>query len=267
MSKDVVVFGDSGGIRGLLSVIPTGRVGMIVSAERRPQYDDDLRQLASRIGAEYCLHPFAKKADQLVRFANQVNSLNAAYLVINSYSMKVPSSIVNYYRGRIVNVHYSLLPMNRGPHPENWALIHGHEKTGVTLHHVDADIDTGSVIYQREVVVHRDDTWVTLLARLSLTAHDHVLPYVGSVIRSFASFEPGIPQDAADHASNHSLDADYPRLDPSLMNDLEMFNLIRAQVFPLRGAYFDGPEGRCHIDYFVPLEEIPALRKRMACLS
>lgn len=267
MSRDVVLFGDSGGIRGLLAVIPPHRIKMIVGAERRPQYLDDLKQLADVVGAEYCLHPFAKRSEAVAEFSAKVNELDAAYLVINSYSMRVPASIVDSYRGKMVNVHYSLLPMNRGPHPENWTLIHGHEKTGVTLHHVASEIDTGSVIFQKEVAVDQSDTWVSLLSRLSLAAHDHVLPYIGDVVCSHGTFEPGVDQAVAAVTSNHSLDADYPRLDPVGMTDLQIFNLIRAQVFPLKGAYYEGRSGRHHIDYYVPLEDIPALRLRIQNMS
>lgn len=263
MSRDVILFGDSGGIRDLLAVIPPHRIKMIIGAERRPQYLDDLKHLADNVGAEFCLHPFARNYEAVAQFSVKVNKSDASYVVINSYSMRVPASIVGSYRGKMVNVHYSLLPMNRGPHPENWALIHGHEKTGVTLHHVSSEIDTGSVILQKEVAVDQSDTWVSLLSRLTLAAHDHVLPYIGDVVCSHGIFEPGVDQDFAEVTSNHALDADYPRLDPAGMTDRQMFNLIRAQVFPLKGAYYEGHSGRHHIDYYVPLSDIPALRLRI----
>jgi len=43
MSRDVILFGDSGGTRDLLAVIPPHRIKMIIGAERRPQYLDDLK--------------------------------------------------------------------------------------------------------------------------------------------------------------------------------------------------------------------------------
>lgn len=50
-----------------------------------------------------------------------------------------------------VNLHMSFLPYNRGAHPNFWAWYDG-TIHGVTIHHIDAGVDTGDVIAQKEVV-------------------------------------------------------------------------------------------------------------------
>ena len=59
----------------------------------------------------------------------------------------------------IVNLHISLLPFNRGAHPNFWAWV---ERTphGVSLHEIDAGLDTGPIIEQRKVQF--DDDRITL---------------------------------------------------------------------------------------------------------
>lgn len=53
-------------------------------------------------------------------------------------------------RRPILNLHIAYLPYNRGAHPNFWAFLDG-TPHGVTIHHVNAGIDTGNIVAQREV--------------------------------------------------------------------------------------------------------------------
>ncbi|NOY93048.1 MAG: hypothetical protein GXP55_17830, partial [Deltaproteobacteria bacterium] len=56
--------------------------------------------------------------------------------------------------------HPSLLPRHRGPDPYFWTLYDGDERSGVTLHELEAEYDTGAIIRQREIEVSAsDDAW------------------------------------------------------------------------------------------------------------
>ena len=50
----------------------------------------------------------------------------------------------------IINLHISLLPWNRGAHPNYWAFVDG-TPHGVSIHLIDEGIDTGPILFQREV--------------------------------------------------------------------------------------------------------------------
>lgn len=56
-----------------------------------------------------------------------------------------------------INAHTSLLPLHRGRHPMNWAMILGDKTVGVTIHKMDLGIDTGPVMIQWSVRIQRDD--------------------------------------------------------------------------------------------------------------
>ena len=75
------------------------------------------------------------------------------------------------WRGRILNVHPSLLPAFPGLHPQQQALLAGVSESGCTVHFVDAGVDTGAVIVQRRVPVLPDDTEQTLAARILNEEH------------------------------------------------------------------------------------------------
>jgi methionyl-tRNA formyltransferase len=61
-----------------------------------------------------------------------------------------------------IQYHPSLLPRHRGASAINWAIIQGDAKTGLTVFWVDAGIDTGPVLLQKEVEIGPDDTVTSL---------------------------------------------------------------------------------------------------------
>jgi phosphoribosylglycinamide formyltransferase-1 len=89
------------------------------------------------------------------------------------------------YPRRIINIHPSLLPKYRGANAAAQALAAGDQMTGCTVHYVDAGVDTGEIIAQREVPVQPGDTAETLQARIQKAEHE-LLP---SVIATFAAHE------------------------------------------------------------------------------
>ena len=79
------------------------------------------------------------------------------------------------WRGRILNIHPSLLPAFPGLHPQWQALAAGVSESGCTVHFVDAGVDSGPVILQRRVPVLPKDTEAILSARI-LTEEHHAYP-------------------------------------------------------------------------------------------
>ncbi len=78
---------------------------------------------------------------------------------------------VRRYRGRLLNVHPSLLPAFRGLHAQRQALEAGVRESGCTVHFVDEGVDTGGVIVQRRVPVLAGDDEETLAARIRVEEH------------------------------------------------------------------------------------------------
>ena len=66
--------------------------------------------------------------------------------------------------------HPSLLPRWRGPDPTFWAIRAGDAATGVTLHALEAEYDTGGVVATREIAIREDDTAWSLSRRLDRPA-------------------------------------------------------------------------------------------------
>jgi phosphoribosylglycinamide formyltransferase 1 len=75
------------------------------------------------------------------------------------------------WQGRLLNVHPSLLPAFPGLHAVRQALEAGVDRTGCTVHFVDAGVDTGPVIVRHEVPVLPGDDEAALQARIQSAEH------------------------------------------------------------------------------------------------
>ncbi len=92
-------------------------------------------------------------------------------VVAAGYLRILRAPVIDQYPGRILNVHPSLLPAFPGLHAIEQALAHGVKVTGVTVHLVDAGLDSGPIVAQEAVPVAPEDTADTLAARLQPVEH------------------------------------------------------------------------------------------------
>lgn len=256
MNRDIVLVGDSAGVRDLLTTIPPSRVSLIIAASIRPSYIEDLSCLSSSLGCSFLIQP-KFKGTSYRDFICDLKSFYPRFLFCNSYSMKIQSDVLDIFKGNAFNIHYSLLPHNRGPHPENWALIHGHTQTGVTLHRMSNEIDKGNIIFQTDVPIDFQDTWVTLLSKLHLKAVSSIIPQIQFILNHDFTEKP---QEKLTISSNKRLDQNSPKICFNSMSNLEIYNLIRSQVFPLKGAFVDLNSTRLYFNYFIPFSQIQELR-------
>ncbi|WP_291864232.1 formyltransferase family protein [Bradyrhizobium sp.] len=79
-----------------------------------------------------------------------------------TFNRLIPQSVIESFNGRIFNLHLSLLPMFPGFGATRKALQSGLPYAGVTVHLVDAGIDTGPIIAQRKVPIRASDDEATL---------------------------------------------------------------------------------------------------------
>lgn len=146
------------------------------------------------------------------------------------------------------NVHGSLLPAYRGRCPVNWVLLRGEKKTGVTLHHMVEKADAGDIVGQREVLIGREDTAVTLYEKLCSKAGellDELLPLMRKGIA------PRIPQEPGKASYFGGRKPEDGRIDWSSPVE-QIYNLVRAVTEPYPGAFTCLPEGKVLIWWALP---------------
>ncbi len=132
-----------------------------------------------------------------------------------------------------LNLHGSLLPGYRGRCPINWAIIHGEEETGVTLHYMTPEPDKGDIVSQERFPISDEDTAKTVFGKAeeaSARMLDRILPDIrdGRVHRisqdnSRATYFGGrCPEDGEISWKNSA---------PAIRN------LVRAVADPYPGAF------------------------------
>ena len=87
------------------------------------------------------------------------------------YMRILGAPFVNHWRGRMINIHPSLLPAYRGLHTHERALADGASEHGCTVHFVEPELDAGPVISQARVPVLVGDDADTLSARVLVEEH------------------------------------------------------------------------------------------------
>jgi len=87
------------------------------------------------------------------------------------YMRLLSSHMVEAFRGKILNIHPSLLPAFPGLHAQKQALDHGVRVSGCTVHLVDEECDHGPILLQAAVPILDEDTEDSLAARILEQEH------------------------------------------------------------------------------------------------
>lgn len=103
--------------------------------------------------------------------AGAVDAFQPDYVVLAGFMRILTPGFVERYRGRLTNIHPSLLPAYSGLNTHERALHDGVKIHGCTVHFVSSDLDHGPIIIQAAVPVLRDDTEQTLAARVLHEEH------------------------------------------------------------------------------------------------
>jgi methionyl-tRNA formyltransferase len=96
-----------------------------------------------------------------------LQSLAPDCMVIIAYGQIIPASLLSIPKHGWINLHASLLPKYRGAAPINWAIANGETKSGLTTMRIDAGMDTGDMLLQREMAIGAQETAPELTLRMA----------------------------------------------------------------------------------------------------
>ena len=96
-----------------------------------------------------------------------LQSYSPDFIVIIAYGQIIPARLLPIPKHGWINLHASLLPKYRGAAPINWAIVNGETRTGLTTMLIDAGMDTGNILLQRECEIVPGETVPQLATRLS----------------------------------------------------------------------------------------------------
>src|SRR5205085_6873770 len=107
------------------------------------------------------------KIKQNADFRAQLEQLAPRAIIVVGYGRIIPQWMIDLPPLGNLNVHASLLPKYRGAAPIQWAIASGESVTGVTSMRIDAGLDTGDILLQKEIPILADDTAETMAPRLA----------------------------------------------------------------------------------------------------
>jgi phosphoribosylglycinamide formyltransferase-1 len=149
--------------------IPDAEIALVISnRENAPGIEKaQARQIPAQVIPSRGLEREAY--DKLVIAALEEKKVDLVCLA--GYMRLLSPAFVAAFRGRILNIHPSLLPAFPGLESQRQAIEHGAKFSGCTVHFVDENLDAGPIILQAAVPIRDDDTPETLSARVLKEEH------------------------------------------------------------------------------------------------
>jgi methionyl-tRNA formyltransferase len=118
-------------------------------------------------------------------------NITAAWLMTFAYIL--PKALLNLLPGGFINFHYGLLPQFRGANPVLAQMLHGEKESGITIHIVDENIDTGPIVLQQKIPIDDRDTFGIQLQKLGMLGAGMVQPLLR--FYQLSPVLPSVPQD------------------------------------------------------------------------
>lgn len=110
------------------------------------------------------LQPERIKSEEAER---ELRGFSPDAIVIIAYGQIIPAGLLTIPRLGWINLHGSLLPKYRGAAPIQWAIANGETRSGLTTMRIDAGLDTGEILLQREMEIGPDETAPELAERIA----------------------------------------------------------------------------------------------------
>ena len=125
---------------------------------------------------------------------NKIKNLNPDIMVVCAYGLILPKAMLNIPKLGCVNIHVSLLPRYRGAAPIARAILSGDSVSGVTIMQMDAGLDTGDILLQKELEITPQTTAFELQDSLAVLGGDMIVDYLNnySLIKPIPQSDYGV---------------------------------------------------------------------------
>ena len=93
---------------------------------------------------------------------NEINKKKISLICLAGYMKILSKNFINSYKGKIINIHPSLLPNYKGTNTFSRILKAGEKRTGCTVHFVNKNLDSGKTILQKSFQIDKNENIQTL---------------------------------------------------------------------------------------------------------
>lgn len=163
---------------------PGSKAEVALIVTNRP--DAPVINRAERLGVDYAVITRAELNDGTT-ILNLLDSHAIDIVVLAGFLLMIPTRLIERYRGRIVNIHPSLLPKFGGKgmfgnHVHEAVVAAGERLTGITIHHVNEHYDDGAIIFQASVDLNPSDTPADVARKVRQLELTHFAPTIAQTL-------------------------------------------------------------------------------------
>lgn len=182
----------------------------------------------------------------------KIRGLKPDFFVLIDYGKIILQKLLDIPPYGTINVHPSALPKYRGASPMQNAILNGEKETAISIMLIDAQVDHGPILAQKNVDIQPDDTWGSLYKRLS----GEYPTFLMQTLKKYLSGEiKPVPQDDSKATFTKILSREDGKIDWSKSAE-KIERMVRA--------YNPWPSTYCHCeeqsDVAIPLKRIKVLK-------
>ena len=169
-NRIVVLFSGNGStLQAILDQQSTYQYQTVAAISNRPKAYGLERAESAGVKAIALDHKQSADRDQFDQsLIEQIDQFQPALVVLAGYMRILSPAFVEHYKGRLVNIHPSLLPKHKGLNTYQSALDAGDSEHGTSVHFVTEELDSGAVIAQASTTIKPDDTPASLESRVKV---------------------------------------------------------------------------------------------------
>ena len=229
---NVVVFGEDIYTSTVVeSLIENGhKVSLIIT----PEYFNESYKVLEEAAAKYNIEFVKDKNVNSGKIKDHLIKVKPDLIIAAHLRKILHKEIFSQAAKGAINVHPSLLPKYRGLSPQHQAIMHGDDESGVTVHYIDADVDTGEIIVQKKFPISQNDYILNIQIKMLDIYKKIVVEALG--LLEDISFKP-LKQDLT-HVSYFGPLKKVDREIDLAKSKQEVYNLIRAVSLPYEGAFY-----------------------------
>ncbi len=119
---------------------------------------------------------------------DELKKINPKLIILAGFLKKIPPLYISYFKNKIINIHPSLLPSYGGKgmygskiHKK--VIENGEAETGITIHHVSEEYDSGKIIFQKKIIVDKYDTPEKLEEKIHKLEHEYFPQVIESLLK------------------------------------------------------------------------------------
>ncbi|WP_340622188.1 phosphoribosylglycinamide formyltransferase [Xenorhabdus siamensis] len=171
----VLISGNGSNLQSIIDACQQNRINGQVCAVFSNNANAYGLQRAERAGIPtHSLNPkeYANRADYDFALLTALDRYQPDLVVLAGYMRILSPGFVQHYRGRLINIHPSLLPKYPGLHTHRKAIENGDQEHGTSVHFVTEELDGGPIILQAKVPIFTGDQEEDVIRRVQTQEHN-----------------------------------------------------------------------------------------------